>query len=92
MEHAVWERWSDAVFVRCCAEARGIDLNLLILGILWRSLREALENPTNWKRVRIPRDARTRRQAARVTRALRRSSGMGSCSLVTFAVPRRYGR
>ena len=67
----VFEQWSDAILHNACVDACGIDREMLMMSILWRGLREALEDPKNWKRVRIRRDATTRRQAARVVRALR---------------------
>ena len=78
MQHGTFERWSDAIFNGACYKAKGIDPGMVWTHWRWRAVREAMEDPKNWKRVRIPRDAKTRRQAARVTRALRRHYRRGN--------------
>jgi hypothetical protein len=69
---SVFDAWSDRVFLRALD-----DSGVPVSGMLWAFLRDAIVsafvNPANWKRVRLRRDPKTRRQVARVTRALRRS-------------------
>jgi hypothetical protein len=69
---SAFEIWSDIIFVKACGEATGADVGAMFWFQMMHLLRSVFEDPKNWRKVRIPRDAKTRRQAGRVTRALRR--------------------
>jgi len=72
---SAFEQWSDLIFLKAVWDASGSSLELterLAWALLKDFLWQALQDPKNWKRVRIRRDPKTREQAARVTRALRR--------------------
>ena len=73
---SAFEIWSELIWYKAVlavrAERAGVSIPELLGSWALVAFVEAFQTPANWKRVRIPRDAKTRRQAARVTRALRR--------------------
>ena len=73
MERSVFDAWSDRVLLRALEDA-GWPVAGMLYRFMSHALTDALQDPKNWgKPIRFRHDARTRRQAARVTRALRRA-------------------
>ena len=72
-EHSVFDVWSDRIFLRAIAET-GYPVAEMFWQALIDAVRNAIRDPKNWgPPIRFRRTPQMLRQAARVTRALRRA-------------------